>query len=80
MDEGMAVNLRKQPFVVGDKALLKADFDMNIKTKKRKLNGFFEAEVEVVTVLANNRYTVRKQDGSELCARITQLRKIYTTA
>lgn len=72
----MAINQRKASFSVGDFALLKTDFDNNIKTKKRKLQGFFDVEVQVIEVLGNNRYRVKKQDNTELCAKVTQLRKM----
>ena len=76
MDQDMCVNYRHAPFILGEFALLKSDFDNNTKTKKKKLHPFFENKVEIMEVLGNNRFSVKKSDGNLLTVKRTQLRPV----
>ena len=60
MDMSNTVHFRNNDFLSGQVALLKADFDNNQKTRKRKLVGFYDCQVEVIQCLQNNRIKVKK--------------------
>ena len=75
MDTSHSVHYRNNTFSPGDAALLKADFDNNPKTKKRKLDAFYQAEVEIEEILQNNRIKVKKTSGEVVVVRASQLRK-----
>ena len=60
MDESRSVHHPNNDFESGQIALLKTDFDNNTKTRKRKLEGFYEHQVEIIECLANSRIKVNK--------------------
>ena len=60
MDMSNSVHYRNNDFLPGQIAILKADFDTNQKTRKRKLEGFYDCQVEVIQCLQNNRIKVKK--------------------
>ena len=74
MDENRSVHHRNNDFKPGQAALLKADFDNNTKTRKRKLEGFYDHQVEVIECLANNRIKVKKLNGEIIHVRTAQIR------
>ena len=78
MNLDFSVNVRHCNFIEGASVLLKADFDTNVKTKKKKLEGFYSSGCRVVSVLGNNRIKIRKDNGEELVVRTSQIRALTT--
>jgi transposase InsO family protein len=62
MIRNSSVHTPKSKITVGIKVLLKADFDNNSKTKKRKLGSFYDGEYEVIELLSNDRALIQSGD------------------
>jgi hypothetical protein len=64
--EHASVHYHKLTFFAGDRVLLKKDFDNNLKTKKQKLDGFFESDVwTVMEGVGLNFYKIKKKRTNE---------------
>lgn len=64
MDRNALTHRSKYSFEVNDVVLVKKDFDNNTKTKKIKLDSFFEIPSVVEEILSNNRLKISNKNGS----------------
>lgn len=76
MRRNALVHISKYNFTVGDFVLVKKDFDMNVKTKKGKLDSFYSASCEIVELCSNNRARVKFDNGVIEMVSLIQLKKI----